>query len=93
MALLLTSLEDLISADNPTSSYPFFYSPGLLAAATSDGEAVFRDLLSGFPLVGPIPADPSAPPLVRPSSLTPDEVLARAPQRTPRLVQKGLPSM
>ena len=29
VALLLTSLEDLISADNPTSSYPFFYNPGL----------------------------------------------------------------
>ena len=39
--LLFSSLTELSLADNPVSSYPFFYSPGLLAAATSDGWSLF----------------------------------------------------
>ena len=62
-------------------------------AGVVDGPAVFRDLLAGFPLVGPLPADPTAEPELRPAPLTPEEVLARAPSRAPRLVSKALRSL
>ena len=38
---LMTSLEDLSLADSPSSSYPFFYSPGLQSAGSCDGWSLF----------------------------------------------------
>ena len=37
----MSSLTDLCLADNPVSSYPYFYSPGRLSATTSDGWSLF----------------------------------------------------
>ena len=50
---------------------------------------VCSDLLAGFPLVGDIPADPDAPPQVRPARFTPEQVLAAAPLLAPRLARKA----
>ena len=39
--MLVSSLTNLSLADNPVSSYPYFYNPGLLSATTSDGWSLF----------------------------------------------------
>ena len=41
MSQLMSSLEDLSLATSPSSSYPFFYSPGLTHTASCDGWTLF----------------------------------------------------
>ena len=45
------TLEDLINADDPTSSYPFFYNPGLFKAL-EDGWSLFRPEQEFMSMVG-----------------------------------------
>ena len=51
LASLQVTLEDLIKADNPSSSYPFFYNPGLFKAL-EDGWHLFRPEQEFLSLVG-----------------------------------------
>ena len=51
LASLQLTLEDLIKADNPSSSYPFFYNPGLFKAL-EDGWHLFRPEQEFLSLVG-----------------------------------------
>ena len=56
IASLQTTLENLINADNPTSSYPFFYNPGLFKAL-EDGWLLFRPEQEFLSVVGQNTAD------------------------------------
>ena len=51
ISALLMTLEDLINADDPTSSYPFFYNPGLFKAL-EDGWSLFRPEQEFMSMVG-----------------------------------------
>ena len=82
------SVASVLRAASPSGMHVSLLEWAFRRADWPDAAGLSADLLRGFPLVGPLPADLTAPAELRPARLSPAAVLQDAPGRFARVVSK-----